>query len=119
MEQQNDNTQQQQPSIEEVLASFDGRKNFKPEKPAYLSIAGLVLGILGWCALFFLPKSTQEDFSDLLVQIYIMLAVSVVAILLSVLGHKRAPGISFFGYVISGALFLFFIIDLIVLNLLD
>lgn len=105
-------------SLDEILSRFDGRHNFKPQKPAYLSISALVLSILGWLALFFLPEKTDKTFDSLFLQIYIMMAVSVLAFVLALLGRKRAPGISFFAYIISGGLFLFFIIALIVLNVL-
>ena len=104
------------PSLEEVLSRFDGRHNFKPQKPAWLSISGLIVGILGWIAIFFLPKRIEHSFEPLFQQLFIMMGVAVFAFILSLLGRKRAPGISFFGYLVSGGLFIFFLIAYIVLK---
>ena len=107
------------PSLEEVLSRFDGRHNFRPQKPAYYSIGGLCLSIIGWLLLFVFPSRESDSFSELYTQIFILLAIGVCAIALALMGRKRAPGISFFGYLIAGGLILFGIIPLIVLLFID
>ena len=88
------------------------------EKRPVLSVLGLVVGLLGWIALFVMPRSVGEDgnssFDKIEMQIYIMLAVAVGAFLMSFFGRKRAFGMSVIGMLVSGGLFLFLAIALIV-----
>lgn len=81
------------------------------EKRPLLSVAGLVLGLLCWIALFALPK---PGFENLHTQLYVMMAVTVAAFLMSFFGRKRAFGMSVIGMFVSGGLFLFLVIALIV-----
>lgn len=91
---------------EERAALFE-----KEEKRPWLSVGGLIIGLLGWIALFALPK---PEFENLDKQIYAMLAVTVAAFLMSFFGRRRAFGMSVIGMLISGGLALFLIIALIV-----
>ena len=88
------------------------------EKRPVLSVIGLVISLLGWIALFVLPGSASVDGKDSLdkieLQIYIMLAVAIGAFLMSFFGRKRAFGMSVIGMLVSGGLFLFLVIALIV-----
>lgn len=106
-------------SLEEVLSRFDGRHNYKPEKTAFLSIAGLLIGIFGWIMIFFLPKRVEHDFTPIYQQIYLLGEVAIVGLLLAIFGRKRGPGISFFAYLIAGGLLLFALIAYIVLNVIS
>lgn len=92
---------------EERAALFE-----KEEKRPWLSVGGLLLGQLSWIALFAMPKA---DFEDLDKQLYVMMAVTLAAFLMSFFGRKRAFGMSVIGMLVSGGLMLFLIIALIVL----
>ncbi|MDE6345067.1 MAG: hypothetical protein K2L55_00185 [Muribaculaceae bacterium] len=81
------------------------------EKRPVLSVAGLLLGLLCWIALFALPK---PGFDNLDTQLYLMLAVTLGAFLMSFFGRRRAFGMSVIGMLVSGGLMLFLIIALIV-----
>jgi len=81
------------------------------EARPWLSVAGLVVALLGWIALFALPK---PGFDNLDKQLYAMLAVTAAAFLMSFFGRRRAFGMSVIGMLISGGLALFLIIALIV-----
>lgn len=91
---------------EERAALFD-----EDEKRPWLSVGGLVVGLLGWIALFALPKPGFENLDK---QLYAMLAVTVASFLMSFFGRKRAFGMSVIGMLVSGGLALFLIIALIV-----
>ncbi len=81
------------------------------EKRPWLSVAGLVLALVLWIALFALPK---PEFGNLDKQLYAMIAATVGAFLLSFFGRRRAFGMSVIGMLVSGGLLLFLIIALIV-----
>lgn len=82
------------------------------EKRPLLSVAGLVLGLLCWIALFALPK---PGFDNLDKQLYVMMAITIGAFLMSFFGRRRAFGMSVIGMLVSGGLLLFLIIALIVI----
>lgn len=81
------------------------------EKRPWLSVGGLVLGLILWIALFALPK---PGFDNLDKQLYGMLALTVGAFMMSFFGRRRAFGMSVIGMLVSGGLALFLIIALIV-----
>lgn len=81
------------------------------EKRPVLSVCGLLLGLLCWIALFALPK---PGFDSLDKQLYVMMAVTLGAFLLSFFGRRRAFGMSVIGMLVSGGLMLFLIIALVV-----
>lgn len=81
------------------------------EKRPFLSVAGLLLGLVCWISLFALPK---PGFDNLDKQLYVMLAVTLGAFLMSFFGRRRAFGMSVIGMLVSGGLMLFLIIALIV-----
>lgn len=82
------------------------------EKRPWLSTGGLLLGLLCWIALFALPKPGFESLDK---QLYVMMAITLGAFLMSFFGRKRAFGMSVIGMLVSGGLMLFLIIALIVL----
>lgn len=79
------------------------------EKRPVLSVIGLVLGLLCWIAIFILP-SGEENITK---QIFLMMALSAGAFLLSLFGRKQAYSMSVIGMLVSGGLMLFLIIALI------
>lgn len=81
------------------------------EKRPWLSVGGLVLGLLCWLALFVLPKPGFENLDK---QLYLMMAITLGAFLMSFFGRRRAFGMSVIGMLVSGGLMLFLIIALIV-----
>lgn len=91
---------------EERAALFE-----QEEKRPWLSVAGLVIGLVSWIALFALPKPGFENLDK---QLYVMLVVTVAAFLMSFFGRRRAFGMSVIGMLVSGGLALFLIIALIV-----
>ena len=94
---------------EERAAMFD-----REERRPWLSMVGLLLGVLSWIALFALPK---PGFANLDKQLYAMFGITLVAFLLSFFGRRRAFGMSVIGMLVSGGLMLFLIIALIVILL--
>ncbi len=82
------------------------------EKRPLLSGAGLVLGLICWIALFALPKPGFENLDK---QLYLMMAITIGAFLMSFFGRRRAFGMSVIGMLVSGGLMLFLIIALIVI----
>ena len=82
------------------------------EKRPLLSEAGLVLGLICWIALFALPKPGFENLDK---QLYLMMAITIGAFLMSFFGRRRAFGMSVIGMLVSGGLMLFLIIALIVI----
>lgn len=92
---------------EERAAMFE-----EEEKRPLLSVAGLVLGLICWIALFALPKPGFENLDK---QLYLMMAITIGAFLMSFFGRRRAFGMSVIGMLVSGGLMLFLIIALIVI----
>lgn len=82
------------------------------EKRPLLSVVGLVLGLICWIALFALPKPGFENLDK---QLYLMMAITIGAFLMSFFGRRRAFGMSVIGMLVSGGLMLFLIIALIVI----
>ena len=82
------------------------------EKRPLRSVAGLVLGLICWIALFALPKPGFENLDK---QLYLMMAITIGAFLMSFFGRRRAFGMSVIGMLVSGGLMLFLIIALIVI----
>lgn len=78
------------------------------EKRPVLSVLGLVLGLLCWISLFALHLKNIE------LQLYVSMAVTLAAFLMSFFGRKRAFGMSVIGMFVSGGFMLFMIIALIV-----
>lgn len=79
------------------------------EKRPLLSVLGLVIGLLSWIILFILPSGEEH----IVKQIFLMLAISAGAFVLSLFGRRQAYSMSVIGMLVSGGLMLFLIIALI------
>lgn len=81
-----------------------------PRRRTWHAIGGLILGVASWIAVFLFPGG---DFSDLQIQIWIVMALALTALILCIKGRKVERGTATVGIVVSGALLLFDIIGLI------
>lgn len=79
------------------------------EKRPLLSVIGLVIGLLSWIIIF-IPVGKEL----IVKQIFLMLAISAGAFVLSFFGRRQAYYMSVIGMLVSGGLMLFLLIALIV-----
>ncbi len=96
--------------------SADATGKSSQEGRSWYGVVGMVAAVALWLAVFLMPETS---FTGLIVQGWIMVALSVVTLLLCIKGLKSEPGISKVGIVVSGALLLFLLIGLIGSHFID
>lgn len=87
------------------------------DKRPWLSVVGLLIGIIAWISIFALPAT--DSFDTLFLELYIMMAIAAVAFIMSFLGRRTARSFSIVGMIVAGALLFFLIIALIGSTVVD